>query len=143
MRILSRHTTRSSLWRRLFDIGAATVLVMSVGCAMHRVDSGQSADRSMITEAEIDSVHAASALEVVTRLRPMFLVSRGMVDVQPGSTAALPNVYVDDQFYGDATVLRSIAAASLESIRFYSASEAQYKFGRGNAAGVIGITTKH
>lgn len=73
----------------------------------------------------------------------MFLVSRGMVDVQPGSTPALPNVYVDDQFYGDATVLRSIAAASLESIRFYSASEAQYKFGRGNAAGVIGITTKH
>lgn len=143
MSVLSRHRTRSSLWRRVFDIGAAMVLMMSVGCAMHRVDSGESANPSVITETEIDSLHAVTALEVVSKLRPMFLVSRGQVELQPGSTPALPNVYVDEQFYGDATTLRTIAAAGLESIRFYSASEAQYKYGRGNAAGVIGITTKH
>jgi hypothetical protein len=52
-------------------------------------------------------------------------------------------VYVDDQFYGQATELRGILTGSIESIRFYSASAAQYKYGHDNAAGVIAITTKH
>jgi hypothetical protein len=121
---------------------ATVALILAPACAMHRTDIDHG-DRTVITGDQIDSVHAMNAFEAVDRLRPVFLTSRGKVSLQPGTVPALPNVYVDNQFYGDASVLRTISAAMIESIKFYSAAEAQFKFGRGNEAGVIGITTKH
>jgi hypothetical protein len=135
-----RTATRSRLsWQAPLFAG----LIFLGGCLMHHAAAGDVVDRALITESEIDSVHAGSALEAISMLRPMFLMSRGKLNVDPGTPPALPNIYVDNQFYGDATVLRNISAATIESIRFYSASEAQFKFGRGNEAGVIGIFTKH
>ena len=119
---------------------AAAVLIAATAC-MQRAAPGALYDASVITEEEIDSAHAVTALEAVRKLRPMFLVSRGKVEF--GTPNALPNVYVDNQYYGDISTLRAISAASIETIKFYTGSEAQYKFGRGNVAGVIGIFTKH
>lgn len=120
-------------------------LLTTASCALHHSDPAVGGDRTSITEAEIDSLHAPNAYEVVKRLRPQFLLSHGPVTLDPRqpATTALPNVYVDNQFYGDATVLRQISATTIASITYYSAAEAQYAFGRGNASGVIGITTKH
>jgi hypothetical protein len=119
------------------------LLVGSNACLVRRAGTGQIADPSVISETELDSVHAGSALEAVRQLRPMFLVSRGKLSPDPRVPPALPNVYVDNQFYGDATVLRNISAESIESIKFFNPAEAQLKFGTGNPAGVIGIFTKH
>lgn len=140
MELTFHRAARLHLVAALVAVGA---LFGASACSLHHTDSGDVADPSVITEEEIDSLHASSALETITRLRPMFLVSRGKLTLDPGTPPALPNVYVDNQFYGDATVLRNISASTIESIRFYSASEAQFKFGRGNAAGVIDIFTKH
>jgi hypothetical protein len=123
-------------------LAIATMLV-SAACMVHRADPGGTADSSVITEDEIDSSHAYTAFEAVYRLRPRFLASRGKISLDPSQPNALPNVYVDNQFYGDITTLRGIAAGSIESIKFYTPGEAQYKFGHGNMAGVIGIFTKH
>jgi hypothetical protein len=114
---------------------------LSASACMHRAASGAVFDPSVITQDEIDSSHAVTAYEAVHRLRPMMLTPRGAVAL--GNPNDLPNVYVDEQYYGDATSLRNIAAMTIESIKFYTGSEAQYKYGRGNAAGVIGIHTKH
>ena len=65
------------------------------------------------------------------------------MSVDPNQPPAQPNVYVDNMYYGDITTLRTIGASEIESIKFYSASEAQYTFGRGNMAGVISIQTRH
>jgi hypothetical protein len=121
-------------------IAVGGVLAMS---ACTHPATGGIADNSVITAEELDSLRSSNALEVVQHLRPMFLSTRGRLSVQPGNTPALPNVYVDNQFYGDITTLQGISAANIETIRFFSASDAQYRFGRGNAAGVIGIFTKH
>jgi hypothetical protein len=118
-------------------------ILASYACRMHRNDSVSPVDTSVITENEIDSAHAFNAYDAVYRLRPRFLTSRGKLSLDPTVAPALPNVYVDDMFYGDVTTLRGIAAGSIESIRFYDPASAQYKFGHGNMAGVIGITTKH
>jgi hypothetical protein len=118
-------------------------ILASQACRMHRNDPLSGIDTSVITENEIDSVHAFNAYDAVYRLRPRFLASRGKVSLDPSVPPALPNVYVDEMFYGDVTTLRGIAASSIESIKFYDVGSAQYKFGRGNMAGVIGITTKH
>lgn len=133
----SRSALRAS--RRALIL-VATALVSATACMRH-ADPGALYDASIITEDEIDSSHAVNALEAVRKLRPMFLVTRGQLALNAPN--ALPNVYVDNQFYGDITTLQGISAASIETIKFYNASEAQFKFGRGNAAGVIGIFTKH
>lgn len=128
---------------RRFGWVVATLLVVGLSaCKMHHSDI-DAADHSLITEDEIDSVHAFSAFDAVYKLRPRFLATRGKLSLDPKVPPALPNVYVDNMFYGDVTTLRGIAAGSIESIRFYDVGEAQYKFGHGNMAGVIGITTKH
>ena len=120
-------------------------LIATTSCALHHSDPTAGAGRTWITEAEIDSLHAPNAYEIIKRLRPQFLQSHGPVtlDARQPVMTALPNVYVDNQFYGDATVLRDISATAIATITFYNAAEAQYAFGRGNASGVIGIVTKH
>ncbi len=84
-----------------------------------------------------------SAYDVISRLRPAFLVSRGQTTVSAGQAAAsYPNVYLDGVAYGDITALRTIDASHIGEIRMYQAWEAQTKFGMGNDGGVIAITTR-
>jgi hypothetical protein len=128
-------------WIRLaaaFVIGA-----FAISCALHRSSGSSNNSRTAITAAEIDSVHALNAYDAVHRLRPQMLANRGQVSLDPRQPPSMPNVYVDNMYYGDISTLRSIVAATIDTIKFYNAAEAQYTFGRGNAAGVIGIITKH
>ncbi len=135
------HTIRPLAWRSVATVAAAALLASSA-CVLHHAED-VAPNRAVITEDEIDSLHASNAFEAVNKLRPMFLIARGKVTVDATTRPAYPNVYVDNQFYGDITALKYISAATIESIQFFNASEAQYKFGRGNAAGVIDILTKH
>jgi hypothetical protein len=121
----------------------AAAVVALHACAGRSGGASGLVDTSVITEDEIDSVHAFNAYEAIYKLRPRFLTSRGKVSLDPSVPPALPNVYVDNMFYGDVTTLRGIAAGAIESIKFYDPGEAQYKFGHGNMAGAIAITTKH
>ena len=122
---------------------AIVAIVTSAACFVHRANRGVVTDTMFITEAEIESAHVGSALEVIYRLRPMFLATRGRMSLDPKTPAPLPNVYVDEMYYGDASTLRAIDSHAIESIRFYSGPDAQYRYGRGNVAGVISIATKH
>lgn len=113
------------------------------GCAARTAAETRPGDANTITSAEIDSAHLSTAYDLIVKLRPQLLASRGKLSLDPRIPPALPRVYVDDQFYGDATTLRGILAGTIESIRYYSSFEAQYKYGQNNAAGVIAIITKH
>ena len=128
---------------RLVRIALAFVASLALGACFRAATPGVAFDAAFINEAEIDSAHVGSALEVIYKLRPMFLANRGKMTLDPAVAAPLPNVYVDEMFYGDASTLRVIEAHAIESIRFYSGPEAQYRYGRGNGAGVIAIATKH
>jgi hypothetical protein len=133
---------RRTAWRAGLVLTTAAILGLP-GCAPHRSGPPDLADNSVITEDEIESAHAFNAYEAVYKLRREFLTSRGKLSLDPSVPPALPNVYVDNMFYGDVSTLRGIAAASIESIKFYEPAAAQFKFGTGNMAGVIGVTTKH
>ncbi len=120
------------------------LFVAILGCASHPSDPvSQLGDATLITESEIDSAHVSTAYDVIQKLRPQFLNSHGKLSLDPRVPPALPRVYVDEQFYGDASTLRGILTGAIESIRYYSASTAQFKYGLDNAAGVIAIATKH
>ena len=119
------------------------VFITVAACASHSTSDTPAPDSNLITSAEIDSSHLSTAYDVIHKLRPQYLMSRGKLTLDPTVPPALPRVYVDDQFYGDATTLRGLWTGSLESIRYLSSATAQYKYGHDNAAGVIAIVTKH
>jgi hypothetical protein len=120
------------------------VAAASIGCASSGSGTGKRPSSQVITQQEIaDSGLGETAFEVISRLRPNFLTSRGQTSLSTGQAAsAYPNVYVDGLAYGDINTLKNINAMQIAEIRLYQAWEAQTKFGLGNNAGVIAITIR-
>ena len=125
--------------RRAFIVLAMSVLA---GCAT--ASGGGKSDSRVLTQEEIQKSGASgSAYDVISRLRPAFLVSRGQTTLNDASgVKSYPNVYLDGVAYGDITTLRNIDSIQIAEVRMYQAWEAQTKFGMGNNAGVIAITSR-
>jgi len=125
--------------RRAF-IALAVSLV--AGCAT--ATTGAKTDSRLLLQEEIQkSGVGGSAYDVLSRLRPAFLVSRGQTTLNGGTgTSSYPNVYLDGIAYGDITTLRNIDSSTIAAVQLYQAWEAQTKFGMGNNGGVIAITTR-
>jgi len=119
-----------------------TIAIVLIGCTHPSTAASPSSDSSVITQEQIEPLHAANAYDVVAALRPSFLQSRGRQSPDPRIPAIPVRVYVDDTSYGDANSLRGIPIGQIEEIRFYQSYDAQYKFGTGNAGGVIQVITK-
>jgi hypothetical protein len=117
-------------------------LATFIGCA----SSGPAdrADSRILTRDEIvKSGMGGNAYDVISRLRPAFLVSRGQTTLTNGTGAtSYPTIYVDGLLYGDITTLKSLDAAQIGEVRMYQAWEAQTKFGMGNNGGVIAISSR-
>ncbi|MEO7041548.1 MAG: hypothetical protein ABI035_04735 [Gemmatimonadaceae bacterium] len=118
------------------------VVAMLIGCTHASTAADPSADSSIITQEQIEPLHATDAYDVVAALRPNFLHSRGRESADPRVAPVPVRVYVDDTSYGDANSLRGIPIGQIEEIRFYQSYDAQQKFGTGNAGGVIQVVTK-
>ena len=104
-----------------------------------------SRSQDVITEAEIAShpSDAANALELVQKLRPQMLRSRGMVSIHDSTgAAAMPRVYVDNVSYGAIDALANITTSQVKEIRYINARDATTQWGTGNTGGVILVTTK-
>ena len=102
-------------------------------------------DRSTITAEEIAPLQVANLYEAVRRLHPEWLVAR--TTMTPGSArtaqpVASIQVYVDGQKMGDAEHLKQFTVGSAVALKFYSAADAQTRFGLGNLNGVIEVITK-
>lgn len=121
---------------------AVTVVAILIGCTHPSTAASPSADSSVITQEQMEPLHATNAYDVVAALRPNFLASRGRVSSDPRVPAVPVRVYIDNTSYGDANSLRGISIGQIEEIRFYQSYDAQYKFGTGNAGGVIQVVTK-
>jgi hypothetical protein len=141
---------------------AVAILAGSLGCASAPSGTGMSAPRSqIITEQEIEAnATIGTAYDLISKLRPNFLSSRGATSISGGVSPVqgqlpptdasgpgprgefFPNVYLDGIKYGELSSLREIQSTQIGEVRFYQASEAERKFGPGNPAGVIAITTR-
>ncbi|HEX2778342.1 MAG TPA: hypothetical protein VHM30_02515 [Gemmatimonadaceae bacterium] len=98
-------------------------------------------DHNLITADEIAKISVTNAYDVVKRLRPQFLTSRGPTSITDRRPTT-PVVYLDGVRYGDVSALMGIDAARIATIRFLSGPEAQARFGTDNVAGAILVTTK-
>jgi hypothetical protein len=131
---------------------AAVVVAVSSGCSSS--GSGNQAtgaahapsrQQDLITEAEIAerAAEASNALQIVQKLRPQMLASRGRFSPADSSEAgARAKVVVDGVALGAIENLASVNAVTVREIRYIGATDATTRYGTGYVGGVILVTTK-
>ena len=131
---------------------AALVSLSALGCAPPSASAGrghasqQPVDLIVIAEIERQPTRFNTAYDIVHALRPTMLTSRGATG---GPRSRLPvwesnagiKVYLDGLRYGGVESLASIPASTVREIRWLSAMDATTRFGTGNAAGAIVVTS--
>ena len=99
------------------------------------------ADRNIITQSELELAVGTNLYQVIEKLRPNFLRSRGPTSINtPGEE--YPVVFVDGRKYGDIGSLRSLIPSQVTQVRYYDAASAAAQFGVINAPGVIDVAIK-
>ena len=131
---------------------AAVVVAIGVGCSSGGSTSSAtgsarapSRQQDVITEAEITSraAEASNALQIVQKLRPQMLQSRGRFSPADSSgSAKIPKVVVDDVSYGSVESLANVNAMAVREIRYLSAADATTRWGTGYPGGVILVSLK-
>jgi hypothetical protein len=131
---------------------AAVLIAVSSGCSSSGSSSSAtgaprapSRQQDVITAAEIAerAADASNALQVVQKLRPQMLTTRGRFSPADSSDAgARPRVVVDGVAIGQVENLVNVNAISVMEIRYISATDATTRFGTGYVGGVILVTTK-
>jgi hypothetical protein len=115
------------------------MIVLVAGCASTSAATGQR-NQNLITSEEIAAQSsAATAYDVIQRLRPNFLRTRGAVHGSPsGTTNNLEQVdlvvYLNETRLGGTDQLRQIPTTEIREVRYYSASDATTKWGTGHSA---------
>ena len=131
---------------------AAILIAVSSGCSSSGSSSSAtgaprapSRQQDVITAAEIAerAADASNALQVVQKLRPQMLTTRGRFSPADSSDAgARPRVVVDGVAIGQVENLVNVNAISVMEIRYISATDATTRFGTGYVGGAILVTTK-
>ena len=125
--------------KRLLCARILTLVLLATACASAAENRGRQHNPDLITAEEIQAARVATVFEVVERLRPQFLRTRG-------SSSALMEtrvtVFQDNLNLGGVEMLRQIRALDVLEIRFMSASDATTRFGSGFPGGVIAITSR-
>jgi len=124
----------------LVAVSASSLLIV-VGCAP-AVQGAAERERNVITTEEIQAANAATAYDIIAKLRGNFLRSRGQNSVllkQPKE----PTVYLDEVEYGTVASLRQIPASTIAEIRFIEGNDAMRKYGSNHVSGVIQIYTRY
>ena len=163
----SRRCTRASRMNVGAAIPVACAIVFSVTACASSKSSGAAATSTMttgapksspnlITSDEIGRINVQNAFEAIQKLRPAMLRQRqvasangqgGMAQNAPavtgtGVSSGQVVVYMDGTRLGDVEQLRQISVGSISSVRYFSASEAQTKWGSGHPGGAIEVITK-
>lgn len=102
-----------------------------------------------LAEIERDPTRFGTAYDIVRLLRPSMLVSRGVSTTRSQSRLSMRaadygiKVYLDGIRYGGVESLSMIPASMVFEIRWLSAIEATTRYGTGNVAGAIEITSRN
>jgi hypothetical protein len=127
--------------RALSILAAATVMACATAGAGGSGTTVDANSPNVITGDQITASAQTNAYDVVSRLRPNFLKSRGRTTVY-GQGSDYATVFLDGQSYGDLSSLRNIAASQISSIHFIRGTDAVTTHGMQYGAGVIDVRTK-
>ena len=128
--------------KRLFSVVvAAAAFACASGGASGSSSGVAKRDSNLITADEIAASHETNAYEAISRLRPLYLKTRGRGTLSvEGSDYA--TVFLDNQAYGDLNTLKTINSEQIKQIRWYSGPDAVQKFGMQYGSGVIAVETR-
>lgn len=121
-----------------------------IGCAPATGGSGTSGTSAVprkadvLTAEEIGAAHAdaTTAYDAIARLRPNWLVSRGVSTFGSGATE-FAIVFIDGQKHGSLETLRRIPAYHVKDFRYYDVTQAGATFGvQAGMGGVIEVRMK-
>ena len=101
--------------------------------------------QELIPQAEIaaNASEASNALQIIEKLRPQMLRSRGTSSpTDPTGETARPKVYVDNVAYGELSTLTNLNASQIKEIRFVNSRDATTAWGTGHMGGVIHVIMK-
>jgi outer membrane cobalamin receptor len=115
-------------------------LAAVAACGSRSGEQTPRASREVITRAQIESMNATDAYDVVQRIRPEFLRQRGASSIQGGAQLAV--VYVDGVRRGGPTALRQLRASEVEEIRFVSGTDATTRYGTDHGGGAIEVKSR-
>jgi hypothetical protein len=134
---------RSSAASRVRRACALAIVASTVACASSSSTRSPSLARSpnLITAEEIARTNVQNAFEAVQKLRPAMLRQRQVATANAQANGELA-VYVDNNRMGSVDNLRQITVGSIAAVRYFSASEAQLRWGSGHPGGVIEVITK-
>ena len=138
LRAQRKHLCNALTSRLLIAVLSATVS-LAAACASAGSPHESGSNDATITLEDIESSHQPTLFDVVRALRPTWLRTAPSAirsDADAGIT-----VYLDSQRAGTLDVLRQMPSSSASALHFYSASEAQSRFGLGNLHGVIQIVS--
>lgn len=131
---------------------AAFAVAVSLGCSSGGTTASASGaprqaarTADVITQDEIGTraSDATNALQIVQKLRPQMLRSRGVVSPSdPNGQSTLPTVYVDNVMFGAIESLSNINASQVREIRYINARDATTQWGTNHIGGVILVTTR-
>lgn len=96
-------------------------------------------DSSRITALEIEQSRVSTAYELVERLRPAWLRTRGQGSILLSSPI---RVYLNGAPYGSLAALSQIRATEVRLLERLGASEATRRFGTDHANGAILVSTR-
>ena len=96
-------------------------------------------DQNLLTRADIESTDQANAYDIVRTLRPRWLQTRGPSSFRLQEPV---RVYIDGTRMGGPRALETVPRISIEEIRYYSATEAQARWGLNHTNGAIEVITR-
>jgi hypothetical protein len=105
-------------------------------------------DPYVITAEEIAQNPSSNAYELIQRLRPGFLRTRGAVHgtASPGGSSGFEAVdlvvYLNDSRLGGSEQLRQLQTTDIREIRYYNSADATTRWGTGHAAGAIQVISR-
>ena len=118
---------------------AATV---AVGCHPAPAVALPGSRSDVITRDELDSAGTVSVYDAIVRRHANFFRNRGPTSIN-SSSAPRAVVFMMEQPYGEIESLRSIPVEQVESIRYYSGTDAAAKFGKIYNGGVIQLIPRY
>lgn len=117
------------------------VLAVVISCASGGGTSYTRRDSSLITEQELSVAQESNAYDLVSKLRPNFLKTRGRSSIN-AATEDRAVVFLDGQFYGDLTALRNLVPGLIREIRYIPGTDAVVRYGMQYGNGIIDVRSK-
>ncbi len=97
-------------------------------------------DPNLITAEEMASKQAQTLYDAVRALRPAWMMRSRPTTLMPQNEGELI-VYVDGHRFGNIESLRQFVPNAVQSVRYFSPSDAEARFGPGHLHGAIEIIT--